>query len=171
MIFFLTAFWQTGLPFAIMMGLFYSFQYGWRDGLAYGAFGGFLFGLCMASFLYFQTRKFRENRPLDADEKLIWEGPANHHGNGGWLYLTDSRMLYLSHKVNIKTHELEFPLADVVSVERGRTLGVIPNKLILNLRNGKREEFGVQSVKNWVGRIERESKLLNGQPRKYEIHD
>ena len=151
---FFKTFWQTGLPFGILMGLFYAFQYGWKEGAFLSLFSGVLFGLLMASFVKFQSRKFTKNRPLSADEKLVREGSANHQGNGGWIYLTDSRLFFVSHKINIKNEELSIPLSEIVSVEKGRSLGVFPNQLILNLKNGRAEKFVVQDARSWIAQIE-----------------
>ena len=151
---FFKTFWQTGLPFGILMGIFYSFQSGWKGGALAGLFSGVLFGLMMAGFVKFQSRKFTQNRPLSADEKLIKEGSANHQGTGGWIYLTDSRLIFVSHKINIKNEELSIPLSEIVSIEKGRSLGIFPNRLILNLKNGRAEKFVFQDAKNWIHQIE-----------------
>jgi hypothetical protein len=151
---FFKTFWQIGLSFGIMMGLFYAYRYGWEEGVFTGLFSGVLFGLLMAGFTKYQSRKFTQNRPLSADEKLIKEGPANHQTNGGWIYLTDSRFLFVSHKVNIKTEKLSIPLSEIASAAKGRSLGIIPNKLILNLKNGQVENFIVNDAKGWIKQIE-----------------
>lgn len=168
---FLRIFWQTGLPFGLMIGLFYAFQYDWKEGLAAGAFGGVFFGLLMAAFMHFQSRKFRQNRPLSPDEKLIHEGAANHRGNGGWIYLTDSRLHYVSHKLNFKAGEMSIPLDEIILPEKGRSFGVIPNQLILNLRNGKTEKFVVQNVQGWIDQINRASDLQIEAARDLYLND
>ncbi len=165
MIVFLTAFWQCGLFYGIFMGLWFSYLYGWEDGLTGGAFGGFAFGLWMGLIVYWRSRKFTQNRPLHSGEKLIHEGTASRHRKGGWIYLTDSRLIFVPQKLGIKASELEFPLSEIASAEQGRRLGVIPNKLILNLRNGQTEEFVVQNTKDWVRRINRASDLVLEAPR------
>ena len=152
--YFFKTFWQAGLPFGILMGIFYSLIYGWKNGAWAGLFAGILFGLLIALFLNYQSRKFTQNRPLSADEKLVKEGPANHHGNGGWIYLTDSRLFYVSHKFNINNHELSIPLSEIAAVEKGHSLGIVSNQLILNLSGGQTEKFVVQGVKGWLNQIQ-----------------
>lgn len=154
MAYFFRTFWQAGLPFGILMGIFYSFLYGWENGAWAGLFAGVLFGLILGLFVSYQSRKFTQNRPLREDEKPVKEGPANHQGNGGWIYLTDSRLVYVSHKFNLNDHELSIPLSDIAAVEKGRSLGVIPNQLLLNLKNGKTEKFVVQGVKRWIDQMQ-----------------
>jgi len=171
MMVFLSTFWQNGLPFALSMGFIYSIFHGWERGLAYGAFGGFVYGLFMASFVYLKSRKYMQDRPLSAGEKLIEEGPANYHRKAGWFYLTDSRLFYVSDKLSIADPELSFPLSEIVSAERGFSSRIIPNKLILNLSDGTREEFVIQTPKSWLNHIKRASNLLIEAPRNLEIHD
>jgi hypothetical protein len=151
---FFKTFWQLGLPFGFVMGIFYSFQWGWKEGVWAGLFAGVLFGLLMALFVSYQSRKFTRNRPLSAGEKLIKEGTANHQGSGGWIYLTDARLFYVSHKFNLSRHELSIPLSEIAAVEKGRSLGIIPNRLLLNLKNGQTEKFVVQGVKSWINQIQ-----------------
>jgi hypothetical protein len=155
MSYFFKTFWQAGLFFGFFMGVFLSLIYGWKDGVWTGFFTGVLFGLSMGLFVSYQARKFTRNRPLSANEKLIKEGPANHHGNGGWIYLTDSRLFYISHKFNINNQELSIPLSEIATVEKGHSLGVISNQLILNLENGQTVKFVVQGVKSWINQIQR----------------
>ena len=153
-----------GAYFGFFMGIFFAFQYGWEQGLLGGAFGGFFFGLWMGFFAYLGSLKFTRNRPLNAAEKIIEEGPANHLGEAGWIYLTDSRLFYVSPKLSLKPDELSFPLSDIVSAEINRTFGLLPNKLILHLRDGKREEFISLDAYNWVNKIKRASKLSLAAP-------
>jgi hypothetical protein len=154
MSYFFKTLWQTGLPFGLFMGIFFSLLWGLNDGVWAGLLAGVLFGLFMALFVSYQSRKFTQNRPLSSGEKLIREGPANHQGSGGWMYLTDTRLFYVSHKFNLNKHELSIPLADIAAVEKARSLGIIPNQLLLNLKNGHAEKFVVQEVKSWVNQIQ-----------------
>lgn len=165
MIFFLNMFWQYGLPFGIAMGLLGAYDHGWERGLTVGAFAGFSYGLIMATVAYLKSLRYIKNRPLAPDEKLIEEGQASYLKKRGWIYLTSSRLFYVSDKLNITGDELSFPLSEIESAERGFTLGIVPNKLILNLKNGQREEFIVQTPKNWANRIKTISGLMLKAPR------
>ena len=151
---FFSLFLKAGLPFGLMMTIFFSLIYGWQNGLISGLASGFLFGLILAVFAVYQSSKFTKNRPLLPNEKLIKEGPANHflnaEGIGGWVYLTDRRFYFKSHKGNIQNHELTIPLQEIVDAEKTNTFGIIPNRLSLNLRNGKTEKFLVKGAKEWV---------------------
>ena len=169
--FFLSAFWQNGLPFGISMALGYALFNSWEKGLTYGAFGGFAYGLLMASIAYFNSLKYTRNRPLLSNERLIEEGPANYHLNRGWIYLTNTRLFFVSEKISLITQELSIPISEIMSAEKGRTYGVISNKLILNLKNGDSEEVIVPNPKNWVNRIKKISNLLSEAPRDLSIYD
>lgn len=165
MIIFLKTFWQMGAYFGFFMGIFFAFQYGWEEGLLGGAFGGFFFGLWMGFFAYLGSLKYTRNRPLNVAEKLIEEGPANYLGESGWIYLTDSRLFFVSPKTTIKPDEFTVPLSEIVSAETNRTFGVLPNKLTIHLRNGKREEFISFDARSWVKKIKSASKLSLEAPR------
>ena len=153
-----------GAFYGFFMGIFFGFQYGWEQGLLGGAFSGFFFGLFMGFFAFLGSLKYTRNRPLNVAEKLIEEGPVNHLGEAGWIYLTDSRLFYVSPKLSLKPDELSFPLSDIVSAETNRTFGLLPNKLTLHLRDGKREEFISLDAYNWVNKIKSASKLLIEAP-------
>lgn len=159
MFYFFTTILRAGVPFGILMGIFNSFAYGSQFGIPAGFVSGALFGSIMALVAQFQARKFTQNRPLLSDEKLIKEGPANHQSKmeaaGGWIYFTNSRLLYVSHKGNISNHELAIPLSEIASVEKGKTVGFVRNQLKVNLKNGKVERFVVDGANRWISEIEK----------------
>jgi hypothetical protein len=161
----LKTFWQMGAYFGFFMGIFFAFQHGWEEGLLGGALSGFFFGLFMGFFAFLGSIKYTRNRPLNAAEKLIDEGPANYLGDFGWIYLTDSRLFYVSPKLSLEPDGLSFPLSDIVSAETNRTFGFLTNKLTLHLRNGKREEFVSLDARSWVSKIKSASKLSLEAPR------
>lgn len=158
MVSFLVTFLRTGLLFGLFMGIAFSLMDGWRSGVWSGLWAGILFGLIMALFVQYQSRKFTQNRPLLSGEKLIKEGPANHlitgEGVGGWIYLTDSRLFFVSHKINVQSHELALPLDEIIIAEKARTLGILSNKLSVTLKSGKVENFVVNDAKSWVRELE-----------------
>lgn len=160
---FLKTFLQTGLPFGFFMGLFFSLYYSWERGFASGLSAGVMFGLIMALFVKYQSRKFTSSRPLLPGEKLIKEGVANHFFNreavGGWIYLTDSRFFFKSHKTNLQNHEFIVPNSDIAGVEKANTFGIIPNQLRLKLKSGEIEKFVVNNAKSWVKEIQHQSRV------------
>lgn len=155
---FVKTFLRAGLFFGIFMAIYLSLSDDWRRGIPLGLLSGVFFGLIMASFVQYQSRKFTKNRPLLSGEKLIKEGPANHflkgEGVGGWIYLTDSRLFFVSHKLNVQSHELVLPFDEIIIAENSRTLGILSNKLNLTLKNGQVEKFVVNDAKSWVKELQ-----------------
>jgi len=157
---------RTGIPFAVFMGAFYWFFFGYRPiGILGGALAGVLFGICMALFASHQRKRFQTQRPDFPGEELIHEGPANHffHGEGvgGWLYLTSRRLLFRSHRVNLQPHETNLLLSEISSAEPSRTAGIIPNGLLVSTVTGALERFVVDGRKQWSEAIAN-AKTRNG---------
>jgi hypothetical protein len=162
----------NGIPFGLCMGIFFSFQYGPTAGIILGIFSGTLFGVAMSYFGKYQAlnfagkiqafkekaqAEFQAERPLQEDEKLIKEGGANHFKNiegvGGWIYLTDKRVFFKSHSVNIQRHELSIPLDSITEVIACMTLWFIPNGILIKTVDGDIERFVVEDRTAWVGEI------------------
>jgi hypothetical protein len=87
----------------------------------------------------------------------LHSGPANHwrgvESVGGWLYLTNQRLLFTPHSVGIQTHQSSIDLFQIASVEAGASLWIIPNQLVVVTKSGKREKFVVQGREQWVEMI------------------
>jgi hypothetical protein len=147
----------TGIPFGLFMGIFWSFQYGAKSGVVMGIVAGVLFGALMGVFAGYQKKKFETERPSFVGEDLVKEGGANHFRNieavGGWIYLTDQRLLFKSHAINVQEHELSIPLQKISEATRCMTFGVIPNGLKIRTIDGKTEKFVVEDRKDWVKMI------------------
>lgn len=154
---FLNTFWKAGLPFGVFIGIFYGIKYGLQFGFLGGLASGIMFGVAIASFVAYQSSKFTKDRPLLADETLIKEGGANHFLNGeavgGWIYLTDKRLYFVSHSTNIQNHEMSILPSEIVKAEKANTFGIIPNQLRLTLQNGQVEKFVVNGASEWVSVI------------------
>lgn len=151
---FLKTFFKAGMLFGLSMGIFFSIVYGWSGGLNSGITGGLIFGFLLASFVEFQSRKFKKSRPLLPGETLLKEGGANHFLNGeavgGWIYLTNRRFYFKSHKSNIQNHELPIPIEEISKVEKAKTYGIFTNNLLVTRQNGKAEKFVVDGAKDWM---------------------
>jgi hypothetical protein len=150
----------AGLAFGVCMGLFI----GWMTGSSYygfhgGFFSGFAFGWAIKRFLKVSMSTPRleidgQAAEFDADENVIHSGPANHFKGieavGGKLFLTDRRLRFRSHKFNAQPHDESYPIEAIVSVEPARTLGIVPNGVLVHLRDGRRERFVVGGRSEWV---------------------
>ena len=141
------------LAFGGFMGAFFTFQYGPRIGVPSGLASGLLFAGFMSAFGLSQASKSKGQCLLMEGETLLKDGPANHfvraEGVGGWLYLTNSRLYFRSHRFNIQNHELSIPLDQIVHVKTSLTLGIIPNGVTVETPTGV-EKFVVQGARVWV---------------------
>ncbi|MCX6036777.1 MAG: hypothetical protein NTW99_02575 [Chloroflexi bacterium] len=90
-------------------------------------------------------------------ETIIKEGSANHFKGlesvGGKLYLTNLRLVFKSHAINIQGHEESYRLDDIISVLPRNTLGIVPNGMTLILKDGREEKFVVNERQDWMNRI------------------
>lgn len=121
-----------------------------------GVVSGGAFGLFLGAFTRNQAAKFSAQDPTSSGEQLLKHGPANHFRRGeavgGYLYLTDSRLFFKSHRYNIQDHEQSIPLASIHDVSTCMTGLVIPNGLRIVTENGT-ERFVVQNRNGWVKAI------------------
>jgi hypothetical protein len=158
----------AGLPFGLCMGVFFGAMLqlvhplplahptGMLTGLAVGLASGLLFGLLLAGFVESQRASFMQEDPCANGERLLKQGAANHFRGaeavGGWLALTDRRLLFRSHGFNIQTHRLSIPLRELVAVEACTTCWIIPNGLRVVTAEGI-DQFVVEERRNWVQEI------------------
>ncbi|SOC40026.1 GRAM domain-containing protein [Ureibacillus acetophenoni] len=85
---------------------------------------------------------------LQIDEKfLVEKTPANLYKGleavGGHLTITDKRLIFNAYKFNIQGGTTEILLSDIVSIDRAKSLKIIPNKMIVNTNDGKSFKFVV----------------------------
>lgn len=123
--------------------------------------GGLAFGGLMAAFLAYQRRREAKN-PIDLEpgESLLADAPANHMKGwvavGGWLYLTERRLRFRSHKANLKwNHDESYPLARITGAEPRTALGIITNGMTVFLDDGREEKFVVHQAKAWLEELEK----------------
>lgn len=62
---------------------------------------------------------------------------------GGHLTITDKRLIFNAHKFNIQGGITEILLCDIVSIDKAKSLKIIPNKMIVNTKDGKSYKFVV----------------------------
>ena len=146
----------TGVPFGLFMGLFLSFKNGISLGIGLGLASGLSFGLLLAAFATWQGSRFERKAPSLDGEQLLKQGPANHfrgwEGVGGWLYLTNKRLLFLSHSVNIQNHALSMPLTEIEEIQTCSTAWIIPNGLRIVTAQGV-ERFVVEGRRRWLEEV------------------
>ncbi len=156
----------TGIPFGVLMGLYWAFISNATLGLILGAFCGMAFGLVMAGFMEFQRTRLEARSKVFEGEPVLHQGPANHflgaESRGGWLTLTPTRLSFRSHGANFQNQPVDIPLSEIISAHPSRTLGVVPNGLKVKTRLGT-ESYVVGGRKVWA-RLVTEAARTGGRP-------
>src|SRR5205814_4334021 len=138
---------RAGLSFGIGMTIFFILQDLFTNdhpttnriiksiiaGLVTGAISGVLFGWLIGLFAKSKFVAQTTKIDTDPDESILFHTPANHfkgmEGVGGKLYLTDKRLMFKSHKLNVQNDQLAINLTDIKKVDKYKTLGVIDSGL------------------------------------------
>src|SRR3954464_15691379 len=102
--------------------------------------------------------------PLQPGEALIKESRANLQRGiesvGGHLYLTDRRLIFESHRLNVQRGATEIPLGSVEAVAPAwtRFLGFIPlaKNSVAVQASGAEQRFVVPKRDEWVEAVERQ---------------
>jgi len=98
------------------------------------------------------------------NERIIKEGGANLQKNietvGGKLYLTNLRLIWESHALNIQSGKVEILLSEIVNIESGWTkfLGLIPlfPNAIVVYKDTHSYRITLFGKKDWINRIQQE---------------
>ena len=155
----ITAGLAFGVPMAIMFGLIGGLSVGLTGGFVSGA----LFGLMIAGFTAVLSLKMAGSLPLRSGEELFKEGPAslfvNMESVGGWLTLTDQRLQFTPHKINVQTAPMELPLHQIASAATVATAGIVPNGLKIDTATGETFRFVVNGRAEWVDAMARAKRL------------
>ena len=69
------------------------------------------------------------------------------------MYLTNKRLVFKSHKLNVQNHELSLQLSDIAKVEAYKTMGLINNGLVVTTRHNTTEKFVVDQRSEWLARL------------------
>ena len=148
----------AGVPFGIIMSLFYSIVNGVNAGIIGGISSGLLFGLLVSVFVQSQKRKFKKvSSEITNGKDVIIDGGANHfigkESVGGWLFLTKDEIIFKSHGFNFQRHQLTIGLNQISGVNAISTLGFVPNGLEIIALNGNNERFVVNNRRVWIKKI------------------
>jgi hypothetical protein len=159
-------FWKTvaivGIPYAVLMIIFRAFTVSPFTMLDVA--GVLLSSLLFGIFFTFAAQLFSKWQMkkivihLESDETLVKEGGAtrilNHEGVGGKLAVTNKRIAFKSHRFNIQNHQGDFPLAEINSVETGKSIGFLNNVLFLTLKDGSVHKFIVNEPQEWKMKVD-----------------
>jgi hypothetical protein len=153
----LKTFVYSSVAFSIPMAVVFSLQFGAQYGVTAGLTSGILFGATVTGFVMYQAKKFTTNRPRDPGETLLHEGGANRlvtgEAVGGWMYMTDRRLLFVSHAINVQSHTHSIPAEKIARAIKANALGIIPNQLLITLTDGSTEKFVVYGATEWAAMI------------------
>lgn len=162
---------KVGLSFGVGMTIFFIIQKLWTAdtltskaifksvviGLIGGVVAGFIFGLIIG---WFKTSKFISTATTietQPDETISFQTPANHfkgaEGVGGRLYITNKRIIFKSHKLNIQNHKLSINLTDINKVDRYKSLGIIDNGIEIISKNNNIDKFVVEQAAEWIKKL------------------
>lgn len=146
----------AGLPFGLLMSWFFHFQFGWQIGTAAGVSAGVLFGLCFGAVAVIGGSRRMRAHPEFTAETLLRDDAANHfvgwQAVGGWLYLTDQRVLFRPHAFNLQAKEWTAALDTVKAAAPMRILGFIPNGLRIDAPGGS-HHFLIRESRSWESAI------------------
>ena len=109
-----------GLPMGIFLGLINRSVV---SGILVAIFGGLLFGFLMFLFNRPAEKKFFQMRAeLEKEKTIICDGTANILKTPGWIFLTETELLFYPRKMNASSQKIAFPLSDIkkVTVQNGR---------------------------------------------------
>ena len=132
-------------------GIYYLVQ-----GVVFGLFMGFLMPYFMQKFGSRLGNKLNESilDSLDQNETLEFEGPANLfrgiEGVGGKLFITNKKLIFAAHKLNIQKGQTYIPYDEITSVSPRKTAKLIDNGLRINTIDSKEFDFVVNDREQWI---------------------
>ncbi|MGB1269687.1 MAG: GRAM domain-containing protein [Flavobacteriaceae bacterium] len=157
----------TAVMYAFILWLFDSFSeeelYSIKNLLFQGVFFGVFFGI---GFPYINEKlavKFSNKvgikiKPeLGAEEKIEIEGPANlfrgMEGVGGKIFLTDKKLIFKSHKINIQKGQTNIEYKNIKDVIKRKTAKIIDNGIRIITNDNKEFDFVVNERDLWFEKI------------------
>lgn len=146
---------KAGIPFGFIMGMLSGLILGPYYGLVIFVVSGLSFGGIIAIFLGLQERKFKAMEGSMAhNHPILFSGPANHRFGkeytGGWLILTEEKLIFKTHHFNIQNHELEIENENITNIKGMNAFGFIPNKLSIEESSGEVHCFVVNNRSKWL---------------------
>jgi hypothetical protein len=85
------------------------------------------------------------HQPASDTEEIVGKFAANLmrgiEGVGGRLIVTNQRLLFEAHKLNLQRAPLDIPLDQISDVAETKTMGLIPNGVTVTCRSGEQHRF------------------------------
>jgi hypothetical protein len=134
---------QAGFPWAFATGFVVVF---------------FIAGSIAGGYAQKEERRITSEMQHLEGEQLLEHGVAAQYPKaiGGWLYLTDQRVLFRPSAQNLLGKEISLPLRSIVEVD----VFWFPQGLRITKAQG-REYFGVRNRRKWIEEIRRAKDQLS----------
>ncbi|WP_339752477.1 GRAM domain-containing protein [Algoriphagus aquimarinus] len=95
---------------------------------------------------------------LLTSEEIATEGPANllrgAEAVGGKLFLTNKRLIFKSHKLNIRTGQSNIPYETIIDIRARKTGKLIDNGLRIKTTDGSEFDFVVGERASWMEKLQ-----------------
>ena len=136
-------------------------------------FQGISFGLFLGFGMPYISKKYANKRvaaagntiipELAEDENIETEGPANLFRGlesvGGKLFLTNKKIIFKSHKLNIQTGQTNIDYTAISEVLPRKTGGIIDNGIRIKTRVGSEFDLVVNERDKWMENLN--SKIMD----------
>ena len=130
-------------------------------------FQGFFFGIFTVIGFPYMIEKFgtkftskigKNIKPeLSKNENIEIEGPANlfrgMEGVGGKLFLTNKKVIFKSHKLNIQKGQTDINYENITELIKRKTAKLIDNGIRIKTNDGKKFDFVVNEREKWIEKL------------------
>ncbi len=167
--------WKFRIIFAIVTAIGYSFLL-WAfdyfsDEKTYSInsliFQGIFFGIFFGIGFPYVSEKFARNfskkmgikiKPeIELNEVIEIEGPANLfrgiEGVGGKIFLTDKKLIFKSHKINIQSGQTNINYDEITEIIKRKTAKLIDNGIRIKTNQGNEFDFVVNEREKWIEKL------------------
>lgn len=124
---------------------------------------GVIFTIVYGFLFYFLTEKFipglkKNIKPeLLGNEKIESKARANlFRGTGkigGELFLTDKRLIFKSHKLNIRKAQTSIRFEEIQDIVKRKTFKIFNNGIRLTATDGKKYDFSIKNRDVWIEKL------------------
>jgi len=165
--------WNQKILFALFSGILYTlifciFSWDFNEVytkkflslvLVFTIFFGFGFPFLMEKLSLRLLSKIK-TPDLNENETIIKEDGANLFQNffnaiGGKLFLTEKRLIFNSHKLNLPNSYITIQLENISDILERKTIGIINNGLRIKTKNGLTYDFVVNDRKSWIEKLKK----------------
>lgn len=105
------------------------------------------------------------NPELELNEQVEIEDPANLfrgiEGVGGKLFLTNKKLIFKAHKINIQKGQTNIEYTNIKDVVKLKTLKLINNGIRIITKSGTKYDFVVNERNLWLEKINNQIKTYN----------